>query len=233
MDLGGVINDGREGARILVPLHQPCLLGLCVLIPRVSAPGELGTGGADENEKGLASPSSLHPFPLVPHLVSPPPPPSPGSNLPHIPLGFSRHQGPPPSFITPLRPTGSAKAAWGFPQKPPQDRMLCTPGSIRKHPGPSDRDPGSVYCLRSHFVEATWLFFYLLSICSAGSFIRAFTPQYFGSWGLSLMLQIQEHFRLSARRALQAHGLLRMKALRGGVCMPPCRIPRPPAHGSL
>lgn len=54
--------------------------------------------------------------------------------------------------------------------------MLCTPGSIRKHPGPSDHDPGSVYCLRSHFVEATWLFFYLLSICSAGSFIRAFTP---------------------------------------------------------
>lgn len=52
--------------------------------------------------------------------------------------------------------------------------MLCTPESTRKHPGPSDHDPTSVYCLRSHFVEATWLFFYLLSICSAGSFIRSF-----------------------------------------------------------
>lgn len=93
--------------------------------------------------------------------------------LPHIPLGFSGHQGPPPSFIAPPRPTGSAKGSMGLSSKAPQDRMLCTPGSIRKHPGPSDRDrdPGSVHCLRSHLVEMTWLFFYLLLIRLLHSFI--------------------------------------------------------------
>ena len=107
--------------------------------------------------------------------------------LPHIPLGFSGHQGPPPSFITPPRPTGSAKGSMGLSSKAPQDRMLCTPGSTRKHPGPSDRDrgPGSVYCLRSHLVEATWLFFYLLSICSASSFVRSFFPSCIHSFSTS------------------------------------------------
>ena len=83
-------------------------------------------------------------------------------------------RAPLPLLLSHPDPRDQQRAAWGFPQRPPQDRMLCTPESTRKHPGPSDHNPTSVYCLRSHFVEATWLFFYLLSVCSAGSFIRSF-----------------------------------------------------------
>lgn len=107
-----------------VPPHQPCRLGLCVLIPRVSAPRELGTGGADENEKGPASPTSLIPslwslvrYPL-PSLLT-------WLALPHIPLGFSGHQGPPSFFYYATQTHRISKGQHGaFLKGPPGQNAL-------------------------------------------------------------------------------------------------------------
>lgn len=170
--MGGVIKDGREGARMLVPPHSPAAWASVSLFPGSQPPGSWGL--EEQMRMRKAQPLSPLSIPSLWFLIRYPLPSLlTWLALPHIPLGFSGHQGPPPSFIAPPRPTGSAKGSMGLSSKAPQDRMLCTPGSIRKHPGPSDRDrdPGSVHCLRSHLVEMTWLFFYLLLIRLLHSFI--------------------------------------------------------------
>lgn len=177
---------GETGLECQFHRTSPAAWASVSLFPGSQPPGSWGL--EEQMRMRKAQPlSPLSSLPSGPSSGIPSPPSSPGLHCHTSHSASAGIRAPPPSFITPPRPTGSAKGSMGLSSKAPQDRMLCTPGSIRKHPGPSDRDrgPGSVYCLWSHLVKATWLFFYLLSICSASSFVRSFFPSCIHSFSTS------------------------------------------------